>query len=571
MLAAGSQVLYERRHDAPPRTGQTMTSPRGHQAMRRIVLLLVLAAAVPAGAVQEAPPRDPRALRAPDLVELVSLDPTLHLDVRYATSDNLVGRPVYGEARAFLQRPAAEALVQANRDLAAQGYGIVVFDGYRPWSVTKLFWDLVPPEKHAYVADPREGSKHNRGAAVDVSLYDLRTGQPVDMPSGYDETSERAHPTYDGGTAVERANRDLLRAAMERNGFSVEPNEWWHFNYKDWRDYPILDVAFEQIGARGGAASLRDPPPHDAGPIQVTLGLYVLNISSIDEARESFTLDAYLFADWKDERLAYAPAGKRDVSRSHATGEIWVPAFVLANAASPRSTVAVQIAGDADGRVHYIEQFTTTLSSDLMLERFPFDAQSLRVLVQPFLSEASEVTFVDGDQRTGWDRQSYSSLDQWTIRGMRQHAEQRSLEPHRSSFTQMIFEVDVKRQYEFYLWKVFLPLLLMVVLSWTVLLIDPGDLDNQIQISITTILTVIAFAFSIATTLPKVPYLTYIDTFFLGCYVFVFFSIVELMTVNVVLRRRGRDAGLRIRRLSRWLFPGAFVATNWVVAMYFFR
>ena len=184
----------------------------------------------------------------PDLVEVATLDPTIHLDVRYATARNFVGRPVYKEARAFLQRPAAEALLRAHRALAAKGFGIVVFDGYRPWSVTKLFWEVTPEDKREFVADPRKGSRHNRGCAVDLSLYDLVTGREVEMPSGYDEMTERAYPDYEGGPPEARERRERLRAAMEAEGFSVYPSEWWHFDYKDWALYPVLDVPFSALG-----------------------------------------------------------------------------------------------------------------------------------------------------------------------------------------------------------------------------------------------------------------------------------------------------------------------------------
>lgn len=196
------------------------------------------------------PPREAGTFRQADLVELATVDPTIRLDVRYATANNFVGRPVYTEARAFLQRPAAEALVRAHRALREQGYGLLIFDGYRPWAVTKLFWDVTPPARRDFVANPKQGSKHNRGCAVDLSLYDVASGREVEMPSAYDEMSERAHPSYAGGTDAQRAARDRLRAAMEREGFTVEPNEWWHFNYKDWRAYPILDIPFSAIGAR---------------------------------------------------------------------------------------------------------------------------------------------------------------------------------------------------------------------------------------------------------------------------------------------------------------------------------
>ncbi len=193
------------------------------------------------------PPREEGNFRQNDLVELIKLDTSIHLDIHYARSDNFVGRPLYKEAKAFLQRPAAEAVVKANASLKPLGYGIVVFDGYRPWSITKLFWKVTPPDKHNFVADPAKGSKHNRGCAVDLSIYDLATGKEIDMTGNYDEMTERSYPTYTGGTEQQRKMRDLLRAKMEAQGFSVYEYEWWHFDYKDWKDYRITNVPFEKI------------------------------------------------------------------------------------------------------------------------------------------------------------------------------------------------------------------------------------------------------------------------------------------------------------------------------------
>jgi D-alanyl-D-alanine dipeptidase len=217
------------------------------------VVTAVLAGLLVAACAHAGPPREKGPFRKPDLVELVTLDPTVKLDIRYATSNNFVGRPVYTEARAFLQRPAAEALVRAHRSVKEKGYGLLVFDGYRPWTVTKLFWDVTPKAKREFVANPKEGSKHNRGCAVDLSLYDLESGREVAMPSAYDEMSPRAYPSYTGGTAEERERRDLLRAAMEAQGFTVEPNEWWHFNFTGWREYPILDIPFSAISAHAAS------------------------------------------------------------------------------------------------------------------------------------------------------------------------------------------------------------------------------------------------------------------------------------------------------------------------------
>jgi D-alanyl-D-alanine dipeptidase len=222
-------------------------------ARKPFLPFLAAAAAVAiASCASDRPPVEQGSFHNPDLVEIVRLDASIRLDTRYATSDNIVHHAVYREARAFLQRPAAEALVRVHRSLSSKGYGLLVFDGYRPWSVTKYFWDIVREDQRAFVANPKKGSKHNRGCAVDLSLYDLATGREVEMPSAYDETSERSSPDYKGGTAEQRARRDLLRAAMENEGFTVEPNEWWHFNYKDWQSYPTLDIPFEAIGKTGG-------------------------------------------------------------------------------------------------------------------------------------------------------------------------------------------------------------------------------------------------------------------------------------------------------------------------------
>lgn len=201
-----------------------------------------------ADALQARPPQESANFRKPDLVELTTLDPTIKLDIRYATTNNFLQTPVYTQARAFLQRPAAEALVRANRELKPYGYGLIIHDGYRPWYVTRIFWDATPADKRIFVANPAKGSVHNRGCAVDLSLYDLKTSEEVKMPSGYDEMTKRAYADYPGGTAGERARRALLRRVMEKHGFTVNPTEWWHFDYKDWKLYPILNVKFEDLG-----------------------------------------------------------------------------------------------------------------------------------------------------------------------------------------------------------------------------------------------------------------------------------------------------------------------------------
>ena len=195
-----------------------------------------------------APPVEEGDFLDSDLVRLTDLDPTIRLDVRYAGENNFMGTAFYQVADAFLQRPAAEALARAHASLGDYGYGVIVHDGYRPWRVTKMFFDATPEHQRIFVADPASGSRHNRGAAVDIGLYDRATGEVQVFVSGYDEFSERAFPRYVGGTSEQRWLRELLRQVMEREGFDVYEHEWWHFDYGAWERYGIQNVPLHRIG-----------------------------------------------------------------------------------------------------------------------------------------------------------------------------------------------------------------------------------------------------------------------------------------------------------------------------------
>jgi D-alanyl-D-alanine dipeptidase len=200
-----------------------------------------------AEALQAKPPEEQGRFYTPALVDLTKVDSSLHLEIRYATDDNFLGEPVYEQARAFLQSPAAFALKRASEKLHAKGYGLLVYDAYRPWYVTKIFWEATPLAQREFVADPAQGSRHNRGCAVDLTLYDLKNGKAVAMPSGYDEMTPRAYADYAGASAEEKEHRAILREAMESEGFAQMPNEWWHYDYKEWRKYQILNLRFDAV------------------------------------------------------------------------------------------------------------------------------------------------------------------------------------------------------------------------------------------------------------------------------------------------------------------------------------
>lgn len=190
-----------------------------------------------------------RALVAADpsrvLVPVTDLAPSLVLDIRYATPDNFMKRQLYPAPAAWLRCEAARALAAVQRDLAERGLGLKVFDAYRPYSVTEAMWELLKDPD--YVADPTRGSRHNRGAAVDVTLVELSTGRELPMPTGYDEfTPEAWHDA--GGVSEEAAqNRAILRATMEKHGFDALPSEWWHYDYRGWDRYHLLNVDHAEL------------------------------------------------------------------------------------------------------------------------------------------------------------------------------------------------------------------------------------------------------------------------------------------------------------------------------------
>ncbi|WEK42897.1 MAG: serine hydrolase [Candidatus Sphingomonas colombiensis] len=196
------------------------------------------------------PPAEPPTARPSDLVAVRQITPAIRLDIRYATANNFTGQPIYESAGAFMQRPAAEALGRVDRALGEQGFGLLIHDAYRPWYVTKIFWDATPPKNRMFVADPSQGSRHNRGAAVDLTMFDLKTGKPIVATGRYDEFSSRSYTDYVGGSDEQRWLREVLRTAMERNGFTVYPEEWWHFDLNGWNAYPIGNQTFEQLNKR---------------------------------------------------------------------------------------------------------------------------------------------------------------------------------------------------------------------------------------------------------------------------------------------------------------------------------
>ncbi|MFZ5989812.1 MAG: D-alanyl-D-alanine dipeptidase [Bacillota bacterium] len=178
------------------------------------------------------------------LIELVRIDDSFVLDIKYATEDNFTGKKIYTKSMCLIHKSTAKKLIAANNEFKKLGYRIKIFDAYRPFSAQQVLWDAA--EDKSFVANPKKGSIHNRGAAVDVTLVDGE-GNELEMPSGYDEFTKRARLDYKDCPKHQIENRELLGRIMVKHGFKRISNEWWHFEDTDAKNYPILDIAFEEF------------------------------------------------------------------------------------------------------------------------------------------------------------------------------------------------------------------------------------------------------------------------------------------------------------------------------------
>ena len=218
----------------PEKPAKLIYGAEKRAAAQRVGLCLLLAAALSCGC---------RSLPEP-LVDFPRMHPAAVLDIRYATRNNFTHQQVYAQARCALRRSVAARLAAAASEFETMGYRLKVYDCYRPISVQRKFWSLVPNE--LFVADPAKGSRHNRGATVDVSLSDAQ-GRELEMPTGYDDFSGRARRDWAGASAEAARNRSLLEQVMRKHGFVGLASEWWHFDAQGWEKYPLEDIPLETI------------------------------------------------------------------------------------------------------------------------------------------------------------------------------------------------------------------------------------------------------------------------------------------------------------------------------------
>jgi len=180
-----------------------------------------------------------------ELIEIKRAVPSIKLDIRYATKNNFMQQVMYKQARAFARKPVIEALKKVQAELKKMGLGLKIFDGYRPYAITVAFYNKASDKN--FVANPSKGSKHNRGCAVDLTIINLKTGKELAMPTPYDSFAKEAAANYENLSPAVKKNRDLLISTMRKYGMNVLDNEWWHYDFKDWQNYDIMDIPFEKL------------------------------------------------------------------------------------------------------------------------------------------------------------------------------------------------------------------------------------------------------------------------------------------------------------------------------------
>jgi hypothetical protein len=331
----------------------------------------------------------------------------------------------------------------------------------------------------------------------------------------------------------------------------------------------VLTPAVARAGGIEADTGLLSPRMVDKKPVNVKVGLFLTNLIEVDEVKEMFHISGYLFMTWKDPRLAFSPAGG-DTDRSYNPDSIWLPRVFLVNATVQREKTNINVRGDPDGTIQYLELFQAELTTSFYLEPFPFDTESLEMFVEPFLDERDTMTLEYDKQVGGVGTEPFVDLAQWKILGVQGSGRRQAIGTTGKEISELEIDVVVQRRYRYYIWKVFLPLLAMVAIAYSAFWIKTSDYYTQISITLTAILTEIAFLFAISSSLPKVPYLTFIDAFFLMSFAFSCACVIELVAVHQSHEWNRPEYAKRVRTISRVLYPVIYVAVLVVIALVFF-
>jgi hypothetical protein len=319
-----------------------------------------------------------------------------------------------------------------------------------------------------------------------------------------------------------------------------------------------------QLARSSETPALIERPNADSGPTQVSVAIWIVDINSIDSAQQSFGADVFIGLRWRDPRLAHTGTGVAH----YALGQIWNPrTFIVNETNSVTHRLPESVEADPDGTVVYRQRFVGSFTQALLLRSFPFDKQAFRVHLAALKYNPGEVNFVPdqkwldlGINQAGGISKSIT-LPDWTV-------EKWDLKPlvyapapglENSGY---VFEFTASRNVQHYILKVILPLILIVIMSWTVFWIDPINANSQISVAVTSMLTLIAYRFAIDSQLPRLPYMTRLDAFILTSTVLVFFSLIEVLVTTILDNNQETERARKIDRCCRVIFPVIFAIAS---------
>ena len=320
---------------------------------------------------------------------------------------------------------------------------------------------------------------------------------------------------------------------------------------------------------------LRAHPTGGKTPVDVSVGLYVTNFVAIDETRETFEVGGYLIGRWNDPRLALPddrnPGGSDNEKpeRVLRVEDVWTPPIEAANSISHKTNSYV-LEVDKNGEVTYIERFDAVLSSDFALRKFPFDTQVLGFEFQPFLSPNAAIRFApQALPSTGISAEQHTELAAWHVKELRYTTEKIVKNGLIPETGEALFQIVIERRSGFYIWKIFLPLLILTLIPTVVFWIDAKEFDWLLKIPMTMLLSMVAFEFAVARDLPRIGYITLLDAVFLISFVFCFLCICEIAAVYLLHLAGRRPVALKLHRSGRWAYPLLYFGALILVAVVF--
>lgn len=344
-----------------------------------------------------------------------------------------------------------------------------------------------------------------------------------------------------------------------------------------------------RAGAAQRADDLAAPPPGD-GPLEVSIGLNVVNITDIDEKEQTIDFDGVINLSWVDPRLAYAPADygmqgwlpgdyskppRRIFLTAYAVYELfegWWPAIVMPNGIGNRQVSEVVIGVWPDGRVMYHDVFSATAETPMDVRRFPFDRQSLEIFLHPLLYDRSAIVLVP-DARLGqtWDQDM--GIADWSREGVsvrERPVELLRLDGSSVEISEVVVTMDIERRPLHFLLSIFFPMIVLVSLTWCVFWMDSESLSNRVNVTFIGILSVVAYYFIVLESIPNVSYLTFVDGFIIATFLILAAGVVLAVVIEALTQRGRDDLGRRVDRICRWAFPLAYAITSALLGIAFF-